>query len=52
LLVRPPAGAPEGEQWLLALRSPKGRAYALDANLRDLDLTEAERAAIRNAAWA
>ena len=52
LLVRPPAGAPEGEQWLLALRSPKGRAYALDANLRDLDLTEAERAAIHNAAWA
>lgn len=52
LLVRPPAGAAQGEQWLLALRSPKGRAYALDANLKDLDLTDEERAAIRNAAWA
>lgn len=52
LLVRPPAGAPEGQQWVLALRSPKGRAYALDANLKDLDLTDEERAAIHNAAWA
>ncbi|WP_395611599.1 hypothetical protein [Allosphingosinicella sp.] len=52
LLVRPPAGAAQGEQWVLALRSPKGRAYALDANLKDLDVTDAERAAIRNAAWA
>lgn len=52
LLVRPPAGAPEGQQWLLALRSPKGRCYALDAGLADLDLTEEERSAIRNAAWA
>ena len=52
LLVRPPAGAPEGQQWVLALRSPKGRPYALDAGLRDLDLTEEERASIRNAAWA
>jgi hypothetical protein len=51
-LVRPPAGAAEGEQWLLALRAPKGRPYALDAGMKDLDLSEAERAAIRNAAWA
>lgn len=52
LLVRPPAGAAQGEQWLLALRSPKGRAYALDANLKDLDLTDEERSAVRSAAWA
>jgi hypothetical protein len=52
LLVRAPAGAPEGQQWVLALRSPKGRSYALDARLRDLDLTGEERAAIHNAAWA
>lgn len=52
LLVRPPAGAAESEQWLLALRSPKGRPYALDAGMKDLELTEDERAAIRNAAWA
>lgn len=52
LLVRPPAGAAPDEQWLLALRSPKGRAYALDSNLKDLDLTDEERAAIRTAAWA
>jgi hypothetical protein len=52
LLVRPPAGAPEGQQWVLALRSPKGRPYALDAGLRELELTEEERTAIRNAAWA
>jgi hypothetical protein len=52
VLVRPPAGAPQGQQWVLALRSPKGRPYALDAGLRDLDLTDGERAAIRNAAWA
>jgi len=52
LLVRPPAGAAQDEQWLLALRSPKGRAYALDANMKDLDLTDEERAAIRTAAWA
>ena len=52
LLVRPPAGAPEGEQWVLALRSPKGRPYALDAGLKELELSEEERAAIYNAAWA
>jgi len=52
MLVRPPAGAADGEQWLLVLRSPGGQAYALDADLTDLDLTDAERAAIRNAAWA
>jgi hypothetical protein len=52
LLVRPPAGAAPGEQWLLTLRSPKGRAYALDAGMKDLDLSEEERAAIRSAAWA
>jgi hypothetical protein len=52
LLVRPPAGAAEGEQWLLALRSPKGRPYALDSGMKDLELSEAERAAIRQAAWA
>ena len=52
LLVRPPAGAPEGEQWVLALRSPKGRPYALDAGLRELELSDEERAAIYNSAWA
>jgi hypothetical protein len=52
LLVRPPAGVPEGQQWVLALRSPKGRSYALDARLRELDLTGEERAAIHNAARA
>ena len=52
LLVRPPAGAAQDEQWLLALRSPTGRAYALDAEMKDLDLTDEERAAIRSAAWA
>lgn len=52
LLVRPPAGTPDDRQWVLALGSPKGRAYALDAGLNGLDLTEEERAAILNAAWA
>lgn len=52
LLVRPPPGAPEGQQWVLALRSPKGRPYALDAGLKDLDLSEEERLAILNAARA
>lgn len=52
LLVRPPAGAPEGQQWLLALRAPRGRCYALDADMKDLVLIDEERAAIRNAAWA
>ena len=52
LLVRPPAAAPEGQQWLLALRSPRGRPYALDAEMGDLELTDEERAAIRSAAWA
>lgn len=52
LLVRSPANAPEGEQWVLALRAPNGRLHALDASLRDLDLSEDERATIRNAAWA
>ena len=52
LLVRPPAGAPEGQQWVLALRSPPGRPYALDAGLTQLELSEEERAAIRSAAWA
>ncbi len=52
LLVRPPLTAPQGQQWVLALRSPKGKPYALDANMKDLDLTGEERAAIRQAAWA
>lgn len=52
LLVRPPADAAQGQQWVLALRSPRGRYYALDARLGDLDLSEQERAAILNAAWA
>ena len=52
LLVRPPADAPQDQQWVLALRSPKGRCYALDAGLTDLDLSAEERAAIHNAAWA
>ena len=52
LLVRAPLTAPQGQQWVLALRSPKGKPYALDADLKDLDLTDEECAAIRNAAWA
>ncbi|HYD11804.1 MAG TPA: hypothetical protein VEC11_03050 [Allosphingosinicella sp.] len=51
-LVRPPADAPPDQQWVLALRSPKGRSYALDVGLRDLELTEAERSRIYEAAWA
>lgn len=52
LLVRQPADAPGNQQWVLALRSPKGRFYALDAGLKDLDLSGAERAAIASAAGA
>jgi hypothetical protein len=51
-LVRPPADAPADQPWVLALRSPRGRYYALDAGLKDLDLSEQERAALQNAAWA
>jgi hypothetical protein len=51
LLVRPPPDAPEGQQWVLALRSPGGRPYALDAGMKDLALSEEERAAICRAAW-
>jgi hypothetical protein len=46
LLAPPPPGAPPGDQWVLALISPKGRAYALDDKLAWLDLTEIERAAL------
>jgi len=51
LLVRPPAGAPPDQHWALALQSPKGRAYVLDSQLAQLDLTDAERAAVLNGAW-
>jgi hypothetical protein len=51
-LVRPPADAPADQQWVLTLRSPKGRYHALDAGLKDLDLSEQERAALHEAAWA
>lgn len=50
-LVRPPAGAPPDQQWALALAGAK-RPYLLDEKLLYLDLGEAERAALRNAAWA
>lgn len=51
LLVRPPDGAPEGQQWALALMGAK-RPYLLDSQLADLDLTEAERSDVLGAAWA
>jgi hypothetical protein len=50
LLVRPPADAPEGQQWGLALMGPK-RPYLLDSQLAWLELDEAERAAVLAAAW-
>jgi len=52
LLVRPPAGSPPDQQWALALKSAAGRTYVLDSRLAWLDLTDAERAAALNAAWA
>jgi len=50
LLVRPPAGSPPEQQWVLALQGAK-RVYALDDRLALLDLTEAERSAVLAAAW-
>ena len=41
--VAPPAGAPSNQQWVLALRSPKGRHYVLDSQLAWLDFTDDER---------
>jgi hypothetical protein len=50
LLVPPPAGAPADQQWVLALRSPKGRHYVLDSRLAWLDLTDDERNHLLSAA--
>ena len=50
LQVPPPAGAPADQQWVLALRSPKGRHYVLDSALAWLDLTDDERSRLLGAA--
>lgn len=50
LLVTPPAGAPAGQQWALALLGTKDWPILLDQDLKALDLTDAERAAIQAAA--
>jgi len=52
LMIAPPPGSPPGEEWALALLSPNGRPYLLDARLAWLDLSEEERAAVLAAAWA
>jgi hypothetical protein len=52
LLIRPPQGAPPGEEWALALVSPGGRPHLLDQQLAWLDLTDEERSAVLAAAWA
>jgi hypothetical protein len=51
-MIAPPPGSPPGEEWALALLSPNGRPYLLDARLAWLDLSEEERAAVLAAAWA
>jgi hypothetical protein len=50
LQVPPPAGAHADQQWVLALRSPKGRHYVLDSQLTWLDLAEDERNRLLSAA--
>lgn len=50
LLAAPPAGAPPDKQWALALLSLNGHPILLDEGLTELELTEAERAAIYLAA--
>jgi len=52
LLVRPPAGSQPEQQWALALTAPNGRTYLLDSQLSTLELTNEERAAVLEAAWA
>jgi hypothetical protein len=50
LLVPPPPGAPDGQQWVLALRAPGGGHYVLDSRLARLDLPEDERNRLLSAA--
>lgn len=50
LLVAPPPEATPGQQWVLALLTAKGWPILLDQELAELDLTDAERAAIWQAA--
>src|SRR4051812_24389656 len=50
LLVPPPPGAPADQQWVLALKSPKGRHYVLDSQLAWLDLPDDERNRLLSAA--
>jgi hypothetical protein len=50
LQVPPPPGAPADQQWVLALKSPKGRHYVLDSQLAWLDLSEDERNRLLSAA--
>ena len=50
LQVPPPPGAPADQQWVLALKSPKGRPHVLDSELAWLDLTDDERSRLLSAA--
>ena len=50
LQVPPPPGAPAGQQWVLALKSPDGRHHVLDSRLAWLDLTDDERNRLLSAA--
>jgi hypothetical protein len=50
LLVPPPPDAPADQQWVLALRSPRGRPHVLDSELAWLDLTDEERSRLLSAA--
>jgi hypothetical protein len=50
LQVPPPPGAGADQQWVLALRSRKGRPYVLDSELAWLDLTDEERSRLLSAA--
>lgn len=50
LLVAPPPEAPPGQQWALALLTPKGWPILLDQDLKELNLTDEERTTIWQAA--
>ena len=51
LLARPPDAA-DGRQYALGLLTPKGVPVLLDKELKMIDLSEEERAAVLRAAWA
>ncbi|HEV2817459.1 MAG TPA: hypothetical protein VGW40_09610 [Allosphingosinicella sp.] len=50
LLVPAPPGEPADRDWALALKAPNGRHYVLDSALAWLDLTDAERGRVLQAA--